>query len=88
MARLGQEQGYLTSIGAPSCGGGILLDWSRRRTKLPVPLDPTYNCIAYALGNLNHFWYDANVKGYYGPPGEPSAEYLEGWLSVFAIHGI
>jgi hypothetical protein len=39
------------------------------------------------VGDLNHFWYDANVKGYYWPPGEPSADTLEGWLKVFAIHG-
>ncbi len=51
------------------------------------PHDPKYNCIAFAIGDLNHFWYDANVKGYYWPPGEPSADTLEGWLRVFAIHG-
>jgi hypothetical protein len=51
------------------------------------PHDPKYNCIAYPVGDLNHFWYDAYVKGYYWPPGEPSADTLEGWLRVFAIHG-
>jgi hypothetical protein len=55
--------------------------------EIASPHDPKYNCIAYALGDVNHFWYDANVKGYYWPPGEPSADTLEGWLSVFAIHG-
>ena len=55
--------------------------------EITSPHDPKYNCVAYALGDLNHFWYDANVKGYYWPPGEPSADTLEGWLSVFAIHG-
>ena len=51
------------------------------------PHDPKYNCIAYAAGDVNHFWYDANVRGYYWPPGEPSADTLEGWVRVFAIHG-
>jgi hypothetical protein len=51
------------------------------------PHDPKYNCVAYAVGDINRFWYDANVKGYYWPPGEPSADTLEGWLKVFAIHG-
>lgn len=26
------------------------------------PHDPKYDCIAYALGDVNHFWYDANVR--------------------------
>jgi len=51
------------------------------------PQDPKYNCIAYAVGDVNHFWYDANVRGYYWPPDEPSADTLDGWLRVFAIHG-
>jgi len=51
------------------------------------PQDSRYNCIAYVIGDLNHFWYDANIKGYYWPPGEPSADTLEGWLKVFALHG-
>lgn len=51
------------------------------------PHDPKYNCIAYAVGDINHFWYDAQVKGYYWPPGEPSADTLEGWIRVFSIHG-
>jgi hypothetical protein len=38
------------------------------------PPDPEYNCIAHAVGDVNRFWYDANVRGYYWPPGEPSAE--------------
>lgn len=51
------------------------------------PRDPKYNCIAYALGDVNHFWYDAKIRGYYWPPGEPSADTLEGWLKVFSIFG-
>ncbi|MGA2883468.1 MAG: hypothetical protein ABSG13_31385 [Bryobacteraceae bacterium] len=51
------------------------------------PHDPKYNCIAYAIGDMSHFWYDAKVKGYYWPPGEPSADTLDGWLKVFALHG-
>jgi hypothetical protein len=51
------------------------------------PHDPKYNCIAYAVGDVNRFSYDAKVKGYYWPPGEPSADTLEGWIKVFSIHG-
>ncbi len=55
--------------------------------EITSPHDPKYNCIAFAVGDLSHFWYDANVRGYYWPPDEPSADTLEGWLRVFAIHG-
>ena len=27
--------------------------------EITIPDDPAYNCIAWALGDLNHFWYDA-----------------------------
>jgi hypothetical protein len=27
------------------------------------------------------------VSGYYWPPGAPSADTLDGWIKVFAIHG-
>ena len=42
------------------------------------PRDPKYNCIAYAVGDVTHFWYDAYVSGYYWPAGTPSADTLEG----------
>ena len=51
------------------------------------PQDPQYNCIAFAVGDLAHFWYDANVKGYYWPPGTPGADTIEGWLKVFSDLG-
>ena len=44
------------------------------------PKDPQYNCVAFAIGDLGHFWYDARVSGYYWPPGVPSADTLDGWL--------
>ena len=33
--------------------------------KITSPRDPRYNCVAYAVGDLSHFWYDVNVRGYY-----------------------
>jgi hypothetical protein len=51
------------------------------------PKDPKYNCIAFAVGDLTHFWDDVPVKGYYWPPGIPSTDTLEGWIKVFEIHG-
>jgi hypothetical protein len=49
--------------------------------------DPKYNCVAYAVGDTNQFWYDAYISGYYWPPGVPSADTLEGWIQVFTDHG-
>jgi hypothetical protein len=51
------------------------------------PADPKYNCVAFAVGDVNRFWYDAKVGGYYWPPGIPSADTLDGWVKLFVIHG-
>ena len=49
--------------------------------------DPACNCIAFALGDLENFWYDAGMSGYHWPPDFPSADTMEGWVRVFAVHG-
>ncbi len=49
--------------------------------------DPKYNCVSFAVGDLERFWYDAGVSGYYWPPGVPSADTLEGWTKLFEVHG-
>jgi hypothetical protein len=51
------------------------------------PVDPSYNCVAFALGDTKNFWYDAKVRGYYWPPGCGSADTMDGWISVFQLHG-
>ncbi len=48
--------------------------------------DKTYNCVAWAVGDTTHFWYDAKIKGYYWPPGARSADTIDGWKDVFEIH--
>jgi len=55
--------------------------------KITSPHDPKYNCVAYAVGDTTHFWYDVQVKGYYWPPGVPSADTVEGWVKLFTLHG-
>jgi len=55
--------------------------------KITSPRDPRYNCVAYAVGDLKAFWYNAGVRGYYWPPGAGSAETIEGWTKVFELHG-
>lgn len=55
--------------------------------EIKSPRDPKYNCVAFAIGDTSHFWYDADVSGYYWPPGAPSADTLAGWIKVFSDHG-
>jgi hypothetical protein len=55
--------------------------------EIKSPYDPGYNCVAFAVGDQNHFWYDAEVRGYYWPPGVGSADELASWIHVFSIHG-
>jgi len=60
---------------------------------LKSPRDPGYNCIAYAVGDLQNWWDDlgvpdnVRVNGYYWPPGIPNAGTIAGWIKVFEIHG-
>jgi hypothetical protein len=49
-------------------------------------VDSSYNCVAFAVGDMENFWYDVKVKGYYWPPG-CNAETIEGWVCVFRPHG-
>jgi len=55
--------------------------------------DPSYNCIAFAVGDLANFWDDLGLpegmrpNGYYWPPGVLGPGTLLGWVKVFEIHG-
>jgi hypothetical protein len=57
------------------------------------PRDPRYNCIAFAVGDMQNFWDDLGLpealrpNGYYWPPGEPDAGTIAGWARIFEIHG-
>lgn len=58
--------------------------------KLTSPKDGSYNCVAWAVGDVRAFWDDVRilgrrVKGYYWPPAI-SADTLDGWKEVFALH--
>jgi len=50
------------------------------------PVDPFYNCVAFAIGDVENYWDDVKVKGYYWPPG-CSADTVDGWVCVFRLHG-
>jgi hypothetical protein len=55
--------------------------------EIKSPRDPKYNCVAFAVGDVSQFWYDVDVRGYYWPPGTPSADTIEGWIKLFKDHG-
>jgi len=55
--------------------------------KVTSERDPRYNCIAWAVGDISHYWYDVKIKGYYWPPDAPSADTVEGWVYIFEILG-
>lgn len=57
------------------------------RYYITSPHDPTYNCVAWAVGDTNRFWDDVGMKGYYWPPGAGTADTLDGWKKLFSIHG-
>jgi hypothetical protein len=59
--------------------------------KLTSPKDKSYNCVAWAVGDIKRFWDDIRivgrrVKGYYWPDG-CDVETIEGWKCVFELHG-
>lgn len=60
---------------------------AEREYQITSPKDPGYNCVAWAVGDMSSFWYDVKAKGYYWPPNVGSADTLEGWKQVFALHG-
>jgi hypothetical protein len=91
VAGLGTEKGVL-GIFAVMCQRDLDLEEDCPSLKqhlytITSPKDPKYNCVAFAVGDLNQFWYDVGVSGYYWPPGAPGADTLAGWSRVFEIHG-
>jgi hypothetical protein len=64
-------------------------DFPRLRNGDYIPTsspDPAYNCVAWAVGDVNNFWDDVGVAGYYWP-AEVSSDTVSGWVEVFRMHG-
>lgn len=53
------------------------------------PVDKKYNCIAYAAGDLAHWWwpFPMNVPEVYWPPGVAREESLDAFRAVFVRLG-
>ena len=54
---------------------------------LTSPSDPTYNCIAWAMGDTSRWWEKFPVDGYYWPADIATNETTVSWLSLFALAG-
>ena len=63
--------------------------------ELTSPIDPGYNCIAWAAGDSGAFWWPAKsvgipgmkLGGYYWPPGIPNEETLAAFVDAFRAQG-
>jgi hypothetical protein len=46
-----------------------------------------YNCIAFALGDLSHWWWPRRGYGIYWPPGFPLSDSADVLIRIFEAHG-
>jgi len=51
------------------------------------PPDAAYNCIAWAVGDTDNFWWPDRQGGYYWPHDAPMGETLEAFTSAFSLVG-
>lgn len=47
----------------------------------------TYNCIAFAFGDVQNWWWPRRGYGIYWPPGFPLSDAVDVLISIFEIHG-
>jgi len=47
----------------------------------------TYNCVAWAAGEDDRFWWPDAVEDYYWPPAVPRAETIEAFVAAFESLG-
>lgn len=55
--------------------------------KITSPQDDTYNCLAWAAGDSNRYWWPADPDGSHWPNGSPREETLEAFQAAFATLG-
>lgn len=47
----------------------------------------TYNCIAFAFGDMMNWWWPCKGYGIYWPPGFPLDDSVATLVSIFELHG-
>jgi hypothetical protein len=51
------------------------------------PASDVYNCIAWAAGDTEHWWWPGDPARTYWPPGSPTLEALDAFRDAFATLG-
>jgi hypothetical protein len=51
------------------------------------PATPRYNCLAWAAGQTDHWWWPDAFGAYYWPEGAPRAETIDGFVFAFETLG-
>lgn len=55
--------------------------------RITSPVSDVYNCIAWAAGDMHHWWWPGDPALTYWPPGVPRQETLEAIRDAFATLG-
>lgn len=60
-----------------------------KRTQYTItsPVDPGYNCIAWAAGDIERFWWPDEHPMAYWPPGLPRRVEIDAFVAAFASLG-
>ena len=51
------------------------------------PVTDAYNCIAFAFGDTQNWWWPKKGFGYYWPPGFPLDDSVDNLIRIFEVHG-
>lgn len=92
MARLGKRTGPSLlkdpALEARSVGGRLAFPLlSLADYDVTSPQDPAYNCIAWAMGDTEHWWWPEPRGGYFWPPGVPTVAEVMSFERAFATVG-
>jgi len=55
--------------------------------RITSPATPAYNCIAWAIGADDRWWWPDNQYNAYWPEGVPREETLEAFIQAYALAG-
>lgn len=60
-----------------------------RRTGFEItsPMDPTYNCIAWAAGDSSRWWQPVPIGGYYWPPDAATEMTIDAYTEAYRSVG-
>jgi hypothetical protein len=56
-------------------------------SRITSPWSPSYNCIAWAAGDVTKLWWPAQIPPWYWPPGVPFEETVPAFIAAYATIG-